>query len=363
MLPPGPWYLRRPYYQALGEIALASGDYQGALVRFRQSDVGMCVLCALPGLARTYDRAGDVDSARALYERYIETPYFNRLFEVDQIFLAPAYERLGQLYDQQGSPTEAAAYYGKFASLWRDADDELRPRVEAARQRLEALCVDVACLDVVEPLTGSLTVRVSQSGEDIDMNGFAIRVDMTEKSDVLWAADPLTKTTAGADPVTFSGLLAGPHTVALVDLWENCEVDGGAERDFAVVAGGTAMAAFHVTCKEQPPADVNVTGTWVGRWQTNEEGDALLELEQIGDDVVGTYELVRDDRRTNSLAGEVAGRVSRNSLTLYTDYEGAPGNFPGRRYWFLDVSGSEMAGRLGRDSSLDSYGTTTLTRQ
>ena len=184
------------------------------------------------------------------------------------------------------------------------------------------------------------------------MNGFALRVDLTENPNALWAADPLTKKTAGADTITFSGLSAGPHTVTLVDVWENCEVDGDAGRNITVVASGTA--------------EVDVNGRWEGRWEAppvRSQGVGFLELEQVGKDVVGTYEWVWDDRRATSLSGLVRGRVSESLLTLYTDIEGGPGKNPGRIYWFLDVSGADMAGKLGWDSSLENFGTTTLTRQ
>ena len=372
-LPPGRLDVRSHYYRTRGEIALASGDYEEAGAQFRASDIGPCVLCALPGLARTYDRAGVADSARVLYERYITTPYFDRLFSMDQVFLAPAYERLGELYEAQADPESAATYYAKFSALWQDADEGLRPRAEAAQRRLEAICTQVACGTEVgsptgsaPPTTGSLTVHVTQSGEDLDMNGFALRVDVTENPNPLWAADPLTKKTAGADTTTFSGLAAGLHTVTLIDVWENCEVDGDAVRSVNVMAGDTVKATFHIACKKQPPAELDVTGTWEGRWEAlggQAAGHAFLELEQVGNDVAGRFELALDDRRRNSASGDVVGLVSRRRLTLYADYEGAPGNNPGRIYWFLDVPGADMAGKLGWDGSLENFGTTTLTRQ
>jgi hypothetical protein len=48
---------------------------------------------------------------------------------------------------------------------------------------------------------------------------------------------------------------------------------------------------------------------------------------------------------------------------LYTDIPSTPGKNPGRIYWFLDVSGTEMAGKLGWDSFLEDFGTTSLRRQ
>lgn len=49
------------------------------------------------------------------------------------------YERLGQLYDQKGYLKNAAKYSTQFVQLWKDADAELQPRVQAVQQRLEEI--------------------------------------------------------------------------------------------------------------------------------------------------------------------------------------------------------------------------------
>ncbi len=49
------------------------------------------------------------------------------------------FERLGQLYDEQGDLENAALYYARFVELWADADAELQPRVGVARARLEEI--------------------------------------------------------------------------------------------------------------------------------------------------------------------------------------------------------------------------------
>lgn len=50
-----------------------------------------------------------------------------------------AYEKLGRLYEEMDQPEKAAAAYRRFIEAWKDADEELQPRVEAARERLQAL--------------------------------------------------------------------------------------------------------------------------------------------------------------------------------------------------------------------------------
>ncbi|MEJ2371376.1 MAG: hypothetical protein P8Y07_11095, partial [Gemmatimonadales bacterium] len=130
------------FQRLLGEIALADEDYPAAISHFEQADSGLCILCALPGLARAYDRSGDGDAALAIYERYVTTPSFDRLTAMDQYVLGPSYERLAQLYDQRGDPVASAEYYARFVELWREADPELQPRVQAAQARLEEILAE-----------------------------------------------------------------------------------------------------------------------------------------------------------------------------------------------------------------------------
>jgi len=89
-------------------------------------------------LAWAYDRVGMPDSALVAYHRYLDAPNHNRR-RWDPIFLARAYERLGQLHEERGEVEEAIKYYTLFVDLWAEADPELQPRVEAARMALGRL--------------------------------------------------------------------------------------------------------------------------------------------------------------------------------------------------------------------------------
>lgn len=129
-----PWH-----HRSLGHVALAEGRFREAIAEFRRQDESSgCPLCALPHLGEAHDLAGEPDSAIALYERYIATPSFHRGW-FDPYFLAPFYERLGELYEARGDTQKAIYYYGKFVDLWKDADPVLQPRVEAARVAAKAL--------------------------------------------------------------------------------------------------------------------------------------------------------------------------------------------------------------------------------
>ncbi|UCC84572.1 MAG: tetratricopeptide repeat protein [Gemmatimonadota bacterium] len=129
-------------FAVAGTIALAEGRVQEAIAHYRRLDEeNECPMCVLPSLAEAYDAAGATDSARAIYKRYVDTPWPVRIW-TDSWQLASAYERLGALYEQRGDRQMVIYYYGKFAELWQDADPELQPRVEAARRAIEALSPD-----------------------------------------------------------------------------------------------------------------------------------------------------------------------------------------------------------------------------
>jgi tetratricopeptide (TPR) repeat protein len=133
---------RESRHYHLGHIAVNDGRPHDAIAEYRSADrLETCPVCALSALAHAYEQAGESDSALAVYERYVTTPYIWRSWD-DSWWLAAPYERLGYLYEQRGDTANAVYYYGKLVDLWRDADPELQPRVEAARRAIEALSPD-----------------------------------------------------------------------------------------------------------------------------------------------------------------------------------------------------------------------------
>ncbi len=125
-----------------GIVKQAEGRPAEAIADLRSADRSTpCAICLLPELARAYEQAGNADSALAIYERYVTTPWIHRV-DVDAYYLASAYERLGSLYEERGDAEKAAHYYGRLTELWKDADPELQPRVEAARRAVQALSTD-----------------------------------------------------------------------------------------------------------------------------------------------------------------------------------------------------------------------------
>jgi tetratricopeptide (TPR) repeat protein len=128
-------------HRARGDLALAEGRIDDAIREYRLGDEGPCELCMGFQLGRAYDMAGQPDSAIANYERYV-TGHSTWAIYAHSYQLAPAYERLGALYEQRGDTAKAIYYYSKLVELWKDADPELQPRVEAARRVMEALSPD-----------------------------------------------------------------------------------------------------------------------------------------------------------------------------------------------------------------------------
>ncbi|MGD2122675.1 MAG: serine/threonine-protein kinase [Gemmatimonadota bacterium] len=122
-----------------GKIALAQGDSATGLDFLRESvRAGHGAPSYEGGLARWYDHFDMADSALAAHHRYLDAPHIDRTRD-DPYYLARAYERLGQLHEARGEMEEAVRYHTLFVDLWAEADPELQPRVEAARQALEPL--------------------------------------------------------------------------------------------------------------------------------------------------------------------------------------------------------------------------------
>jgi DNA-binding SARP family transcriptional activator/tetratricopeptide (TPR) repeat protein len=115
---------RRRYLEAQSELRIAAATEE-------------CALCALPALARSYDLGGRADSAVAVYQRYLRTPWMKRL-ELDAVNLGPTYLRLGQLHEAEGRRAEARTMYGRVSDLWRTGDAPFRAIAAQAVGRGEA---------------------------------------------------------------------------------------------------------------------------------------------------------------------------------------------------------------------------------
>ena len=127
------------YLRALGATEIAEGKPAQAVATLRQSvKLYFCPTCTLPDLARALELAGYPDSAIAVYQQYVTTPWSewqNALGE----FLPTSYERLAALHEARADTAQAIAAYDKVASLWITADSALQPIVLNSRERATAL--------------------------------------------------------------------------------------------------------------------------------------------------------------------------------------------------------------------------------
>lgn len=119
-------------------VAMAERRYGDAIESYRASQSYRCNACDLYQLAQAFELAGETHSALTTYERAIEATNIARVNE-DFDDLAPAYRRLGELYEERNNQEKAVQYYNRFVELWSDADPELQPLVEDVRNRIARL--------------------------------------------------------------------------------------------------------------------------------------------------------------------------------------------------------------------------------
>jgi tetratricopeptide (TPR) repeat protein len=123
-------------------IALADGRVaEGLELHRRATERWAGEWLSVPLLALAYDMADRPDDALATYRRYETMTHYMKPI-ADCLFRALAYERMAQLHEERGDIPEAAHYYQRFIELWKDADPELQPRVDAARRAMARLAAE-----------------------------------------------------------------------------------------------------------------------------------------------------------------------------------------------------------------------------
>ncbi len=91
---------------------------------------------------------------------------------------------------------------------------------------------------------GDLNVTTATTGADLDPDGYTVTVDGTTDQPIEINGS-----------VTFGGLSAGSHTVALSGVAPNCSVGGGNSQTVTVPSRGTVTAPFSASCTtpNRPP--------------------------------------------------------------------------------------------------------------
>src|SRR5881398_1587171 len=107
-------------------------------------------------------------------------------------------------------------------------------------------------------LTGNLTVSTTTAGANLDPDGYTFAVDGGTPQPIgINATIPLT------------GIPTGSRTVELAGVAANCTVTGGASQTVTVPPGGSATAAFTITCTQLTGSVTVTTSTSGGTPDSN----------------------------------------------------------------------------------------------
>ncbi len=124
---------------AEGQLALAEGRWRAAIDTLRRlREDGRCGACGYFQAGQAFDHLGETDSALVNYLASTTAPSTFRTVQVDYA-KAPAYHRIGEIYEARGDHADAIEYYQKFVDLWKNADPELQPLVKDAKARIARL--------------------------------------------------------------------------------------------------------------------------------------------------------------------------------------------------------------------------------
>ena len=127
-----------PY--AEGYLALAEGKWGEAAEQFQKwYDVTGCTNCGQFERGSALDQMNRPDSALAAY--VIATSAYGTTDQIytDNHSAARAWHRLGEMYEARGEKQKALDAYGKFVTLWKDADPVLQPQVKEVKMRMAKL--------------------------------------------------------------------------------------------------------------------------------------------------------------------------------------------------------------------------------
>lgn len=114
-----------------GYESVAARNWRAAAAAMTRSyNSTRCHPCGVYEIAKVWDRAGEMDSARAWYALSV-TRLATDFGDVQDYPLALL--RLGEIHAARGERPQAADYLQRFLSFWREADPELQPMVARGR--------------------------------------------------------------------------------------------------------------------------------------------------------------------------------------------------------------------------------------
>jgi DNA-binding SARP family transcriptional activator len=133
-------------YEVRAMMALGDAEPEQAIqwvAHARSENLGGLSPAGRLALADAYAATGRYQDAAGVYESVLRTVV---TYDFPSFYFGPmwplAHERLGGVYELLGDTTAAVRNLRAFVELWSDADDDLQPRVEAARQTIRRLRLD-----------------------------------------------------------------------------------------------------------------------------------------------------------------------------------------------------------------------------
>jgi len=131
-------------WEAIASISLADGEPEnalGMLTNIRTED--HCEVCSVFEEARVLESIGNIDGAIATHESLTSNTYASvPWFFGEEIPIS--HFRLGELYSERGDLDNAIDHYSKFMDMWIEADEDVQPQVQYARDRIDALLAQKA---------------------------------------------------------------------------------------------------------------------------------------------------------------------------------------------------------------------------
>lgn len=124
---------------------------------------------------------------------------------------------------------------------------------------------------------GDLYVSTTTTGVDLDPDGYTVTVD--------GGASRAIATNGG---VTFTGIAAGSHSVALSGIAGNCMVSGSDPESVTVAAGATATAPFSLSCSPTGSGSGTLTVTTNTTGSNPDPDGYTLTLDGVTSQPIGT---------------------------------------------------------------------------
>jgi serine/threonine protein kinase/predicted Zn-dependent protease len=131
--------LMRMHHNLKGLIELKKGNYASAIESIKNaiSLDPYIFKDYIHSLALAYYESGDLNNARAEYEKIISCPRGMLRYGFEYV---NSFYMLGKIYEEQGNTAKSTEHYEKFLDLWKDADPGI-DEAEDARKKLAGLKV------------------------------------------------------------------------------------------------------------------------------------------------------------------------------------------------------------------------------